>query len=72
MTMAATIFNNDYSDIFQAQSKVLPNNGGVNIKFSGALDCYRTIVKQLKVQALWHGFFPAFLRVSKNYRIKST
>ena len=57
-------FGNITYSLFQAQSSVLPHRGGVDIQyFTGALDCYRKTVHQLRRQGLWHGFFPAVLRV---------
>ena len=51
--------------MLQAYSKVLPNRGGVDIDFSGAVDCYRQTVKHLRRQGLWHGFLPALIRVTE-------
>ncbi|XP_008569460.1 PREDICTED: solute carrier family 25 member 43 [Galeopterus variegatus] len=39
----------------QAQSPYLPHHGGVDVHFSGAMDCFQKIVKTQGVLGLWNG-----------------
>ncbi|MBZ3875604.1 Solute carrier family 25 member 43 [Sciurus carolinensis] len=47
----------------QAQSPYLPNYGGVDVHFSGAMDCFRQIVKAQGVLGLWNGLTANLLKV---------
>lgn len=47
----------------QAQSPYLPHYGGVDIHFSGAVDCFRQIVKTQGVLGLWNGLTANLLKV---------
>ncbi|XP_015354036.2 solute carrier family 25 member 43 [Marmota marmota marmota] len=47
----------------QAQSPYLPYYGGVDVHFSGAVDCFRQIVKAQGVLGLWNGLTANLLKV---------
>ncbi|XP_005368951.1 solute carrier family 25 member 43 [Microtus ochrogaster] len=47
----------------QAQSPYLPHHGGVDVHFSGAVDCFRQIVKTQGVLGLWSGLTANLLKV---------
>ncbi|EGV98370.1 ADP/ATP translocase 2 [Cricetulus griseus] len=47
----------------QAQSPYLPNCGGVDVHFSGAVDCFRQIVKTQGALGLWSGLTANLLKV---------
>uniref|UniRef100_A0A8C7BXX4 Solute carrier family 25 member 43 n=1 Tax=Neovison vison TaxID=452646 RepID=A0A8C7BXX4_NEOVI len=47
----------------QAQSPHLPHRGGVDVRFSGAVDCFRQIVKAQGVLALWNGLTANLLKI---------
>ncbi|XP_055249308.1 solute carrier family 25 member 43 [Moschus berezovskii] len=47
----------------QAQSPYLPHGGGVDIHFSGAMDCFRQIVKAQGVLGLWNGLAANLLKI---------
>ncbi|XP_048192683.1 solute carrier family 25 member 43 [Perognathus longimembris pacificus] len=47
----------------QAQSPYLPHYGGVDVHFSGAVDCFRQIVKTQGVLGLWNGLTANLLKV---------
>lgn len=47
----------------QAQSPHLPHHGGVDVHFSGAVDCFRQIVKAQGVLALWNGLTANLLKI---------
>ena len=46
--------------MLQVYSSVLPNRGGVDIDFSGVLDCfliyYRHVVKYCQIEVVWIDF----------------
>lgn len=48
---------------YQAQSPYLPHGGGVDVHFSGAVDCFRQIVKAQGVLGLWNGLAANLLKV---------
>ncbi|KAK2083752.1 hypothetical protein P7K49_038988 [Saguinus oedipus] len=48
----------------QAQSPYLPHSGGVDVHFSGAVDCFRQIVKAQGVLGLWNGLTANLLKRS--------
>lgn len=48
---------------YQAQSPYLPHGGGVDVHFSGAMDCFRQIVKAQGVLGLWNGLAANLLKV---------
>ncbi|EHB12827.1 Solute carrier family 25 member 43, partial [Heterocephalus glaber] len=47
----------------QAQSPCLPHCGGVDVHFSGAMDCFRQIVKAQGVLGLWNGLTANLLKI---------
>ncbi|XP_064430586.1 solute carrier family 25 member 43 isoform X4 [Mirounga angustirostris] len=47
----------------KAQSPHLPHHGGVDVHFSGAVDCFRQIVKAQGVLALWNGLTANLLKI---------
>lgn len=47
----------------QAQSPYLPHCGGVDVHFSGAVDCFRQIVKAQGILGLWNGLTANLLKV---------
>lgn len=47
----------------QAHSPHLPHCGGVDVHFSGAMDCFRQIVKAQGVLGLWNGLAASLLKV---------
>ncbi|XP_039320119.1 solute carrier family 25 member 43 [Saimiri boliviensis] len=47
----------------QAQSPYLPHSGGVDVHFSGAVDCFRQIVKAQGVLGLWNGLTANLLKI---------
>ncbi|KAM7045360.1 solute carrier family 25 member 43 [Molossus nigricans] len=47
----------------QAQSPFLPHCGGVDVHFSGAMDCFRQIVKSQGVLGLWNGLAANLLKI---------
>ncbi|XP_062039526.1 solute carrier family 25 member 43 [Lepus europaeus] len=47
----------------QAQSPCLPHYGGVDVHFSGAVDCFRQIVKTQGVLGLWNGLTANLLKI---------
>ncbi|XP_053555157.1 solute carrier family 25 member 43 [Bombina bombina] len=47
----------------QAQSFVLPHCGGVDVHFSGVLDCFKQIVKTKGVTGLWNGLTANLIKV---------
>ncbi|EPY80821.1 ADP/ATP translocase 2 [Camelus ferus] len=47
----------------QAQSPYLPHCGGVDVHFSGAVDCFRQVVKAQGVLGLWNGLAANLLKV---------
>uniref|UniRef100_H9GJB4 Solute carrier family 25 member 43 n=1 Tax=Anolis carolinensis TaxID=28377 RepID=H9GJB4_ANOCA len=47
----------------QAQSPCLPNNGGVDVHFSGLVDCFKQTVKTNGWLALWNGLTANLLRI---------
>ncbi|ELV10835.1 Solute carrier family 25 member 43 [Tupaia chinensis] len=47
----------------QAQSPYLPYNGGVDVQFSGVVDCFRQIVKTHGVLGLWNGLTANLLKI---------
>jgi hypothetical protein len=48
---------------YQAQSPYLPYYGGVDVRFSGAVDCFQQIVKAQGVLGLWNGLTANLLKV---------
>ncbi|XP_061454245.1 solute carrier family 25 member 43 isoform X2 [Rhineura floridana] len=47
----------------QAQSPCLPRHGGVDIHFTGMVDCFKQTVKTKGVLALWNGLTANLLRI---------
>lgn len=47
----------------QAQSPYLPHCGGVDVHFSGAMDCFQQIVKARGVLGLWNGLAANLLKI---------
>ncbi|XP_060612001.1 solute carrier family 25 member 43 [Anolis sagrei] len=47
----------------QAQSPCLPDNGGVDVHFSGLMDCFKQTVKTKGWLALWNGLTANLLRI---------
>ncbi|XP_032083063.1 LOW QUALITY PROTEIN: solute carrier family 25 member 43 [Thamnophis elegans] len=47
----------------QAQSSHLPCSGGVDVHFSGVIDCFKQTVKTKGVLALWNGLTANLLRI---------
>lgn len=47
----------------QARSPCLPHCGGVDVHFSGAVDCFRQIVKTQGVLGLWNGLTANLLKI---------
>ncbi|XP_062939598.1 solute carrier family 25 member 43 isoform X2 [Cynocephalus volans] len=47
----------------QAQSPYLPHHGGVDVHFSGAMDCFQKIVKTQGVLGLWNGVTANLLKI---------
>ncbi|XP_013922217.1 PREDICTED: solute carrier family 25 member 43 [Thamnophis sirtalis] len=46
-----------------AQSSHLPCSGGVDVRFSGVIDCFKQTVKTKGVLALWNGLTANLLRI---------
>ncbi|XP_039218301.1 solute carrier family 25 member 43 isoform X2 [Crotalus tigris] len=47
----------------QAQSPCLPSSGGVDVHFTGVIDCFKQTVKKKGVLALWNGLTANLLRI---------
>ncbi|XP_032331828.1 solute carrier family 25 member 43 isoform X3 [Camelus ferus] len=47
----------------EAQSPYLPHCGGVDVHFSGAVDCFRQVVKAQGVLGLWNGLAANLLKI---------
>uniref|UniRef100_A0AAY4E7S8 Solute carrier family 25 member 43 n=1 Tax=Denticeps clupeoides TaxID=299321 RepID=A0AAY4E7S8_9TELE len=47
----------------QAQSARLPHYGGVDVHFSGMIDCFRQVIKTKGVLALWSGFTANLVKI---------
>lgn len=47
----------------QAQSSILPHCGGVDVHFTGMLDCFKQIVKTQGIQGLWSGLTVNLLKI---------
>ncbi|XP_046529165.1 solute carrier family 25 member 43 isoform X2 [Equus quagga] len=53
----------------QAQSPYLPHCGGVDVHFSGAVDCFRQIVKAQGVLGLWNGLTANLLKIGPYFGV---
>uniref|UniRef100_A0A2K5YUK1 Solute carrier family 25 member 43 n=1 Tax=Mandrillus leucophaeus TaxID=9568 RepID=A0A2K5YUK1_MANLE len=53
----------------QAQSPYLPHSGGVDVHFSGAVDCFRQIVKAQGILGLWNGLTANLLKIAPYFGI---
>ncbi|TRY97943.1 hypothetical protein DNTS_000280 [Danionella cerebrum] len=47
----------------QAQSMFLPHCGGVDVHFSGMMDCFRQVIKNKGVMALWSGLTANMVKI---------
>ncbi|XP_045154490.1 solute carrier family 25 member 43 [Echinops telfairi] len=47
----------------QAHSLYLPHHGGVDVHFSGVVDCFRQIIKTQGVLGLWNGLTASLLKI---------
>ena len=48
---------------FQAQSSHLPHYGGVDVHFTGMLDCFRQVIKTKGILTLWSGLTANMVKV---------
>ncbi|XP_070462130.1 solute carrier family 25 member 43 isoform X2 [Equus przewalskii] len=53
----------------QAQSPYLPHCGGVDVHFSGAVDCFRQIVKAQGILGLWNGLTANLLKIGPYFGV---
>ncbi|XP_038630960.1 solute carrier family 25 member 43 [Scyliorhinus canicula] len=51
----------------QAQSSLLPHYGGVDVHFTGVVDCFRQIMKTKGVLSLWNGLSANLLKIIPYY-----
>ncbi|KAG2464628.1 solute carrier family 25 member 43 [Polypterus senegalus] len=51
----------------QAQSPILPHCGGVNVHFSGMVDCFRQVIKIKGIHCLWDGLTANLLKIVPYY-----
>ncbi|XP_067853360.1 solute carrier family 25 member 43 [Heptranchias perlo] len=51
----------------QAQSPLLPHYGGVDVHFTGVMDCFKQIVKTKGVLSLWNGLTANLLKIVPYY-----
>lgn len=47
----------------QAQSLILPHCGGVDVHFNGMVDCFRQVIKNKGVMALWSGLTANMVKI---------
>ncbi|KTF94450.1 hypothetical protein cypCar_00024911 [Cyprinus carpio] len=47
----------------QAQSLLLPHCGGVDVHFNGMIDCFRQVIKNKSVLALWSGLTANMVKI---------
>lgn len=47
----------------QAQSLLLPHCGGVDVHFNGMIDCFRQVIKNKGVMALWSGLTANMVKI---------
>lgn len=52
-----------YSFYIQAQSAHLPHLGGVDVHFSGMIDCFTQVVKNKGILSLWNGLTANTIKV---------
>lgn len=53
--------------IFKAQSPLLPHCGGVDVHFTGMMDCFKQVIKTKGVLSLWSGITANTLKVTLLY-----
>ncbi|KAJ8255112.1 hypothetical protein GJAV_G00201040 [Gymnothorax javanicus] len=47
----------------QAQSALLPHCGGADVHFSGALDCFRQVIRNKGILSLWSGLTASMIKI---------
>ncbi|MGH0175762.1 UNVERIFIED_CONTAM: hypothetical protein FKN15_007846 [Acipenser sinensis] len=58
-----TVMGKQSMPIEQAQSPVLPHYGGVDVHFTGMVDCFRQVVKAQGFLGLWNGLTANLLKI---------